>query len=561
MLREAGDWPRRIAREGVSGTLTGRLQTVHVQPFMPDERGNVTSEQVRPAIDSRGSGHRLTAKLVLPVLAAFMLLTTAWALATPLMAVPDEPAHYVRAAAVAYGQPIGAPDDFSRDPVVRVPDFIGDASLMTCSAGNVTATGDCQAPVEDNNTMVEKRTSASPNSPIYYAMVGWPVLFLDGATALYAMRIVSALLTSLLLTTMVVALLAQSRTWWPVVASVVGVTPMVLFLGGSVNPNAPEMAAAGAVLALLTLMLRRPLLNRQLWLAGSLTIASAFALTSGRPIAMLWLAIIGVVAILSVPWSTVADLLKRRVIWFTLAGIATAAVACLAWVVYYGSVTTADAPATEPRAPGTTAIVLLMFENTFDYWTGWIGQFGWLEYQAPAGVMVVWFGAICAVLFSGFVLTRGRPRLAFVCTALVALIVPPAVQGSFYNDIGMMWQGRYSLALYLCVLILAGLALDEAFPRSATTTTRKVVVAGIALLGVVQIATFAFVLRRYVVGTQSWVEMIRHPAWQPPLGWIALVLVVVLTWVGIVALVVRWTRRTPDNETLPQPDAAFSMRS
>ena len=490
----------------------------------------MTFTRIRPKTDSRDSVHPISVRIVLPILALFMLLTTAWSLATPLAASPDEPAHFVRAGAVAQGQPIGTVNNTSDYPFVQVPEFVAETREMTCFAGNPTLTADCQGDVSDDQSIVESQSTGALNSPVYYALVGWPSLLLSGAPALYAMRIVSALLTSLLLTTMVVALLAQSRSWWPVIASVVGVTPMVLFLGGTLNPNAPEIAAAGAVLSLLTLMLRRPLTQKQLWLAGSLTIGSAVALTAGRSIGMLWLAVAGVAALISVPWSTVVDLLKRPVIWFTLAGIAATVVGTLTWVAIYGAATAdASAKVIEPRAPGLTAIVLLMVETTFDYWQGWIGQFGWIDYPAPTGVVVVWFGAIAAVLFCGFVLTKGRARLALIFAAAVTFVVPPAVQASFYNDLGWMWQGRYAIALYLCVLILAGLALDDTFPGSRVTTARKAVVGGVVVLGIAQIAAFIFVLRRYVIGTQTWIDMIQAPAWQPPLGWIVLVVIYAAT--------------------------------
>ena len=485
-----------------------------------------------------------------------MLLTTAWSLATPLTASPDEPAHFVRAGAVAQGQPIGTVNNTSDYPYVQVPEFIAETRAMTCFAGNPTLTADCQDDVTDGQAIVESQSTGSLNNPVYYAIVGWPSLVLSGAPALYAMRIVSALLTSLLLTTMVVALLAQSRSWWPAVASVVGVTPMVLFLGGTLNPNAPEIAAAGAVLSLLTLMLRRPLTQKQLWFAGSLTIASAVALTSGRSIGMLWLAVVGIAALITVPWSTVVDLLKRPPVWFTLAGIAASALGALTWVAVYGAaMEDGSAKVVEPRAPGLTSVVLLMVETTFDYWQGWIGQFGWIDYPAPAGVVVVWFGAIAAVLFSGFVLTKGRARFALVFVAAVTLAVPPAVQASLYNEIGWMWQGRYAIALYLCVLILAGLALDDTFPGSRVTTARKAVLGGVVVLGLAQIAAFIFVLRRYVIGTQTWIDMIQAPAWQPPLGWIVLVVLYAATWAGVVALVARWTQVNPDNELLIQSES------
>ena len=254
------------------------------------------SKRVHPLSETAASGPRITARHVLSILALFTLLTSAWALATPLMGVPDEPAHTIRAAAVARGELIGdftETDKFSY-PKVEVPKFIAESTHLACFAGQPTKTANCQVEVPDDSSLVISSSSAASNSPLYYAIVGLPSLVMSGTPALYAMRIMSAILTSLLLTTMIVALAKQSRSWWPAVAGIVGVTPMALFLGGAINPNAAEMASAGAVLAVLSLILRRPLDNAALWRYGTVAILSTFVLTGGRSIGLLWLAIIGV---------------------------------------------------------------------------------------------------------------------------------------------------------------------------------------------------------------------------------------------------------------------------
>src|SRR5437868_6439956 len=80
---------------------------------------------------------QITNRLVFTVFASFALLTSLWALATPLMAVPDEPAHAIRAAAVARGQLIGdlADAETFQYPVVQVPKYIADTPSLPCFSG------------------------------------------------------------------------------------------------------------------------------------------------------------------------------------------------------------------------------------------------------------------------------------------------------------------------------------------------------------------------------------------------------------------------------------------
>jgi hypothetical protein len=70
--------------------------------------------------------------------------------------------------------------------------------------------------------------------------------------------------------------------------------------------------------------------------------------------------------------------------------------------------------------------------------------------------------------------------------------------------------------------------------------------AGIALLALSQIVTFVFVLRRYVVGSQSWVSMLTAPKWQPPASWIGLTALFVLAIAAATALLFLASRRGSD---------------
>lgn len=80
--------------------------------------------------------------------------------------------------------------------------------------------------------------------PLHYLLVGWSSLFLGAEASIYGMRLVSAVLTAVLLTWGAFRLSQLPRrhplTWGIAVA----VTPMCLFLGATVNPQGLEIAAA-----------------------------------------------------------------------------------------------------------------------------------------------------------------------------------------------------------------------------------------------------------------------------------------------------------------------------
>ena len=55
------------------------------------------------------------------------ILSVSWAVATPLSASPDEPAHIVKAAAVVRGELIGAPTNRPGFTSVTIPSYVGNA--------------------------------------------------------------------------------------------------------------------------------------------------------------------------------------------------------------------------------------------------------------------------------------------------------------------------------------------------------------------------------------------------------------------------------------------------
>ncbi|WP_411700350.1 DUF2142 domain-containing protein [Conyzicola sp.] len=501
---------------------------------------------------------------ILAVFGTFLILTISWALATPLMGTPDEPSHTTRSAAVVRGDVVGdyAQDGVFRFPLVQVPDYVERAVELQCYTGNILQAVDCQGDIGDDTTLVDSASTAASNNLVYYAIVGLPTLVMKGEAALYGIRIASALVVSMLLTIMVVALRAQARTVWPVLAAVAATTPSVLLLGGVINPNGVEIAGAGALTAVIALILRTSLSARQLWVYASLAIVSTILLTSGRTIAVLWVLIIGIVCMLLVPGARLLEVLKLRQVWFALGGMLLALVWVVVWMTQLSIRAISPDGAVDHREPGLLRVVILMFERTFDSWRDWIGLFGVLELQAPLFVQFVWGTAIAVTILAAIALTHGRLRIAVLVSLAAAVLVPVAVQTALYNEVGMLWQGRYGIPVYTVLLITCGIALDSVAKSRLTASQAALVRAGVVVVFVAQLYAFVFVLRRYVVATSDWISMFIDPLWHPPLTWAGLSVLYFVGCSAALVLILRWvaSHRTVDVDDRADDELALNAR-
>lgn len=213
--------------------------------------------------------------------AGISMASVAWAMATPMGASPDEPAHIVKAASVVRGQFIGDSTDQPAVTTVMVPEGLADSRAWACYAFQANQTAGCQPPFVSNDKLVPARTSAGMYNPVYYAVVGWPSVLTDNPrVAVYGMRTISAILSSFFFAVAMTAMLAFRRPLIAGFATIAIITPMVLFLMGSVNPNALEISAGAALLSLLLLLVRGPRIRHQRLALVSLSAAGVLLASS-----------------------------------------------------------------------------------------------------------------------------------------------------------------------------------------------------------------------------------------------------------------------------------------
>ncbi|MCX2746525.1 DUF2142 domain-containing protein [Arthrobacter sp. MI7-26] len=487
------------------------------------------------------------------------MLITLWTLATPLMAYPDEPAHTIKAAAVARGQFFPHPgESFGHGVHVQVPSYIANIGSQSCFAFTKEKPADCSPdiPLDDTYTTIGV-TSAGLYNPLYYWLVGLPSLFMSGAPAIFAMRIVSGLMSAAFYAAGFTALSRLRHPKWPTVAAAMATTPMVLFLASGINPNSLEVAASMAAFCGLVSVLEN---SRQLHLArpGILAVGvSAATLANTRNVSLLWLLCGAIVACLFFRGSDIAAIFRNRVL-LIVAGLSSLGVALgVIWnfVMLAAPPSAGEAPAgisnaVEGLRPSNAFVT--MMDRSFDFVTQYIGVAGWLDASLPQAVLMFWNMLLIAILLMVLLMRPARLQLGFWVAIGMLAVVPALVQAALVTSSGFIWQGRYSLPLFAIAVISAGLALRfRKFKSNLSSRSLTKILLWAAWAA--HVYGFVYILRRYVVGlpdSANWLMMLNNPSWQPPLSWEGLTLLFALSLVIGANYLYRFLH--PSAQFLPQ---------
>lgn len=454
------------------------------------------------------------------------LLTVLWAIATPLAAAPDEPAHLIKAASVARGELIGISGENGHS--VTVPQGVGFTHAQTCFAFDPEQSADCAPTTPAGNGFVQATTTAGLYNPLYYALVGWPSLVFDGETAVYGMRVASALLTSALLAACFMLVASWRHRAIPTIGLIAAVTPLAIFIGGVVNPSGPEIAGVLAVTVAALSLVRHPDDARTTERVVVLAIAASVAMNM-RGISPLWVAIAVLLPALLARARLLRTLVRQRPVQIAAAITTATGGFALLWTVLSNSLGSAIADGkVETAYPGVGTHPLVGFltvlSRTFTYASGMVAEFGWADTIAPRATFFALSLLIGGVLLVALSVLRGRDRF-IVLAALAALLVLPAlIQASYVTQGGYIWQGRYTAPMLGIMLVLAaGLLGDAVADRVPSRVINNLLGFAVVLWCFAQLESFVTTLGRYAVGTPiAWGDFLRSPDWSPPGGAVVL---------------------------------------
>lgn len=448
------------------------------------------------------------------------ILSTSWALASPLMSVPDEPAHTIKAAAVARGELTGySSGQQGEQTIVTVPRYIAYiGAQLDCFGTNVSLTPDCAPPIDANaRDLVQAPTSAGNYNPMYYALIGLPSRLMGGAPAVYLMRIIGALACAGFLAVAIGAAASMRRRFWPLVSSLTILTPMVLFLSGAINPNGLEIATTAALFMSLCVVFENHKNLKDVRWSIVLVGFSAAVLANTRALSLLWLALAVTAPILMFGWRPLISILKDKLGLAMTLFIGLGCAASLAWL---GVANSFNSLLGGPSSITPDQAFYTMLDRTFVYSSGYIGVMGWLDTPVPGAVIAFWNFAFAALIIGGMSVGKIRSRLGVYMLLVAVILVPAILQASMIEKLGYIWQGRYLLALFALLVLACGVTMMQG-PTPQTLWSKSLIRWGLAGAVGVHIYAFLYVLRRFTVGLQAttnWTEMF-DPLWQPPLTW------------------------------------------
>jgi hypothetical protein len=458
---------------------------------------------------------------------AMLALVLTWAVAIPRFASPDEPAHIYKAYATAHGQLLGKavaglPANYRE---FDGPDALGPPNL-NCYNGQPDVPAACATVVSP-----QLISSAARYPPWYYGLVGVPVAASGFADRVWPYRLVAALLCVVLLAAAMVVVKRSTRRDLTALQLAV-LTPMALFLMGSVNPNAIEIAGFVLVWACLVRVVSEQVLSRRLLIVASI-VAAAIVLM--RPLAFVWLCGVVVVVFVVASPERRRDFFSRRVWPWAAIPTVVALVASWLWSLY------SKIEVKDPRVSSTLGVGGVLrksIDNWPDYLRQSVGVLGWLDTILPRFVYIAWYAALILVAVIFLREASRRSLWAAVCLVAIWLALPLAINVFTNSRAGLTYQGRYTLPLF------AGLAfLPMTNYRSPWREKRDpqwwLVAAVVMLVCVAEVGAFWQMLRRFAVGADGKIVLTGKLGWEPPVAPMLLIVANAVAMIAVVWSVIR----------------------
>lgn len=464
------------------------------------------------------------------IFAALLVLLGTWVVAMPLFTSPDEAAHLFRAYAVAHGELLG--DTLpGQSPNIRhldVPEWMAPPADLGCYFGQPQVPASCAVGPHGTTD-----SSAGTYPPFWYAVVGGVARVTGQSTHQRAYRFIAAIGCAALMAA-AFSVVAVSRARRYATLLLLGLTPMTMFLSGGVNPNAFEIAGFLLLWSLL-LLVDHP--RAPTAVGGVVLGCLAGAMLLARFASAMWLVPAVVVGAVMLGRQGLRRFVNRGFLLAALGTSGPAAVAVVAWSRWAG--TTSDNPAV--AVDWTTGKVVRHTIGLLpDLTKEMIGVLGWLDTELP-GVVYVLVLALTLVALAGVVLSRDV-RLMVAAGVVVAGLTaaPVVVNAASARSAGLIWQGRYSLPLFVALGVLGAIGWARADDRSVPTGLARAArwgAGGVFVL--VQTVAFWAAVRRFTVGTDGRIWLASPLPWAPGIAPMVLVAVQLLAGSALVFLLLR----------------------
>ena len=428
-----------------------------------------------------------------------------------------------------------------RGQLVVVPGSLVEAAHAQCADLDYTGRDNC-SPVRDlPGDEVEVASAAASYHPAFYWVIGTAALPFEGAGALYAMRVATALL-SLLFIGLAAWSVAKLPGRWPMAGLVLAVTPVFVYSTAVPAPNGVEMSAGlalwGTLLALIDGRDKRTE-TRLLWAA----ILCAVVLGTLRILGPVFILMI-VATVASLDLGAVRDVISRQR-RSVLAGCGLIAASVLGQALWMF-----DTVAQEISSEGAENPTVFNSVNIIVWPLQTIAAFPSRDQAGAAVIYPVVLILVVSLLVAAWHRGPARARLVTLTCLVVTLLIPFVFTLATLEAIGNIWQGRYVLPYGVGFVLLAGYTLGSL--RTQAGPHLRTLVPATAFLAMAVAACLIKVRNDEITGN---LVSSADPAWHAPS------LVALVALVGIAFALFAWGlssagSRVREQELAPHREAS-----
>jgi hypothetical protein len=394
----------------------------------------------------------------------FFLIGAAWALVTPYAGGPDEVRQIIRAAGVAEGQvfakPVSLPEMAYTGTFQTVPQGLvkGGRPVYTntwCYHKNLGQSAVCAGRPGGPGEHVQRRylTGVGRYNPIYYALVGGPLVLWPSWTGILLARLLSAALCAAFLASAWLSCREWSRSPLMVAGLLVAATPAFFSMAGVINPNSVEMAAGVSLAAAaIPLLLDEDSPNVGRWLRRAAV--AAIGIGEFRSLGPVLIAGLLVVLLLPPVRGRLRYLWQQRSVRWWSGGVVISCVIGVAWTVAFKTYQIARLGSGHYISSGGiihTEITgrLLKFVDEM------IDGFAYVS-KPPTLIFTAWAVALGVLLVSAFAWGSRSDRWRLAWLIGVAGFIPVFADLTSTSTYGWSFYGRYIFPVAAGIPLLAG---------------------------------------------------------------------------------------------------------
>ena len=399
----------------------------------------------------------------------------------------------------------------------------------------------CVPSFRGSDRLVKALTYEFRGTPHLYGLLGLPSLIWPDRVSMYLMRALNALVCAAFLASACVSALRRPRRRLSVVGVLAAASPMVWYLGGIINPNGIEIAAAISLWAMILALAAHDSIEPDGRLVHRAGVA-AFALVSIRGLGPGWvIAAVVICAVVAEPRRMRAlTRLRSTRVWAGLVVASTALTA--AWVIHAPLGDQLKHPAIGLR-DAVAGLPTILRQS--------VGVFGTDYMPLPRSLDIGWGLVAVAAVGVGLVVATSRQRIALLGTIVASAVLPITTDGLNIPSIGFPWQGRYGLPLTVGIVVIAFGVIP-----SRTRLVRWGGVLGGSMLLLGQVGAFVAIGRRLAMGHPHGANIfdyVADPLWNPPISNAVLLAVFTAVVGGLGIILLRPLIRPPTGPDALEP--------